>query len=85
MNYVVTGAALVGGGVWGASALCTTLYPPAMAYFGVIVPGVGTMHAAGGVAATLQATGAAMSPYVTPAMTAVGIGSLKAIRKMLRS
>ena len=40
--------------------LAGALVPTAMSLFGTVVSGVGTMHAAGGVAATLQATSAAL-------------------------
>ena len=52
-------AATVGGTVYIAGIGASMLIPTAMASFGTIVPGVGTMHAAGGVAAVLQAAAAA--------------------------
>ena len=39
--------------------LSSAAVPAAMSTFGTVVSGVGTLHAAGGVAATLQAVGAA--------------------------
>ena len=38
----------------GAQSLAGALVPWAMSAFGTVVPGVGTMHTVGGVAATLQ-------------------------------
>eukprot|EP00808_Paulinella_micropora_P031668 g77707.t1 len=54
-------------GVVGAQAAANALVPAAMAYFGTIVAGVGTIHTAGGAAATLQwfttlAVGTAAAP-----------------------
>lgn len=51
--------ATVGGTVYIAGIGAGMLIPAAMASFGTIVPGVGTLHAAGGVAAILQAASAA--------------------------
>ncbi|KAJ0390584.1 hypothetical protein P43SY_012073 [Pythium insidiosum] len=45
------------------------LVPTAMSYFGTVVSGVGTIHAAGGVAATLQYTAAT---YATTSAAAMG-------------
>jgi len=47
------GAVAAVAGVAGAQALSAALVPWAMATFGTVVIGVGTLHAAGGVAATL--------------------------------
>ncbi len=51
-------AATVGGTIYIAGIGAGMLIPGAMASIGTIVPGVGTMHAAGGVAAVLQAVSA---------------------------
>ena len=52
-------ATMVGGGVLVAGMGATMLIPTAMSTFGTVVSGVGTIHLAGGVAATLQSTAAA--------------------------
>lgn len=52
-----------------APAVAAMLVPPAMSYFGVIIPGVGTIHAIGGVAATLQ------SFATTSAVTSGAVGA----------
>lgn len=58
---VAGGGAAVGGAVAGVSqSAAGALVPWAMSTFGTVVPGVGTIHAAGGAAATLQSF-AAMS------------------------
>lgn len=44
---------LIIGAVFGAPLLAGALVPVAMKLFGVVVMGVGTLHAAGGVAAAL--------------------------------
>ncbi|OQS06903.1 hypothetical protein THRCLA_20265 [Thraustotheca clavata] len=44
---MVLGAILVG-------AVAGAAVPVAISYFGTVIPGVGSLHAAGGVAATLQ-------------------------------
>jgi len=51
--------ATVGVTVYIAGIGANMLIPAAMASFGTIVPGVGTMHTAGGVAAILQSVSAA--------------------------
>ena len=56
-SAVMSGATGVGLGAaigLGAPYVAGMLVPSAMTYFGVVVPSVGTLHAAGGVAATLQ-------------------------------
>ncbi|EQC28033.1 hypothetical protein SDRG_14129 [Saprolegnia diclina VS20] len=59
----------VGGALGGALGVAAPLFasmgaaaavPAAMSYFGTVVSGVGTLHAAGGIAATLQATSVAL-------------------------
>ena len=65
--------AIVSGSVLAAGACANMLIPVAMATFGTVVSGVGTIHAAGGVAATLQSTAAACT--LTNAILA-GIGSI---------
>ena len=50
---------MVGGGVLAAGMGASILIPAAMSTFGTVVSGVGTIHLAGGVAATLQSTAAA--------------------------
>ena len=52
-------ATMVGGGVLAAGMGASILIPAAMSTFGTVVSGVGTIHLAGGVAATLQSTAAA--------------------------
>ncbi|TMW67199.1 hypothetical protein Poli38472_012315 [Pythium oligandrum] len=56
LNGVLIGAGAVLAVGLGAAALV----PTAMSTFGVVVAGVGTMHAAGGVAATLQVAASAL-------------------------
>lgn len=56
---IVKNATIIGGGVFVAGVGATMLIPVAMTTFGTVVSGVGTIHAAGGVAATLQSTAAA--------------------------
>jgi hypothetical protein len=50
--------ATVGGTVYIAGIGAGMLIPAAMASFGTIVPGVGTLHAAGGIASLLQSAAA---------------------------
>ena len=52
-------ATMVGGGVLATGMGASILIPVAMSTFGTVVSGVGTIHLAGGVAATLQSTAAA--------------------------
>jgi hypothetical protein len=56
---IVKNATIVGGSVLVAGLGASMLIPVAMTTFGTVVSGVGTIHAAGGVAATLQSTAAA--------------------------
>ena len=55
MNYIKN-ASIVGGSVLATGAGASVLVPVAMSTFGTVVSGIGTLHAAGGVAATLQST-----------------------------
>ena len=52
-------AAKIGGSVYLAGMGTQNLIPIAMSAFGTVLPGVGTIHAAGGVAAFLQSAAAA--------------------------
>ena len=72
VSYAQT-ATIVSGGILLTGTGATLLVPLAMSTFGTIVSGVGTIHAAGGVAATLQSTAAACS--FSNAML-VGVGSV---------
>jgi hypothetical protein len=56
---IVKNATIVGGSVLVAGLGASMLIPVAMTTFGTVVSGVGTIHAAGGVAATLQSAAAA--------------------------
>ena len=56
---IVKNATIVSGSVLVAGLGASMLIPVAMTTFGTVVSGVGTIHAAGGVAATLQSTAAA--------------------------
>ena len=58
---IVKNATIIGGSVLVAGVGASMLIPVAMTTFGTVVSGVGTIHAAGGVAATLQSTAAACS------------------------
>jgi hypothetical protein len=63
LNMILIGAAVVISGVVVIGVVSWALVPVAMSTFGTVVVGVGTFHAplaAGGVAATLQATSAAL-------------------------
>ncbi|GAB9470281.1 hypothetical protein Gpo141_00007531 [Globisporangium polare] len=53
-KYVVAGAVVGAAAIPLAGMAAGATVPWAMSAFGTVVPGVGTMHAAGGVAATLQ-------------------------------
>ena len=55
MNYIKN-ASIVGGSVLATGAGASVLVPVAMTTFGTVVSGIGTLHAAGGIAATLQST-----------------------------
>lgn len=57
---IVKNATIIGGSVLVAGVGASMLIPVAMTTFGTVVSGVGTIHAAGGVAATLQSTAAFM-------------------------
>ncbi len=70
----VGGAAGVGA-VAGVQAAAGALVPWAMSTFGTVVAGVGTVHAAGGVAATLQY----VSMVATPVGPAIVVGAAVAI------
>tara|TARA_B100001540_G_C15673837_1_gene581441 strand:+ start:178 stop:423 length:246 start_codon:yes stop_codon:yes gene_type:complete len=52
-------AAIATGAVLAAGAGASMAVPLAMSAFGTVVSGIGTLHAAGGVAATLQSTAGA--------------------------
>tara|TARA_Y100000589_G_C26781642_1_gene478048 strand:- start:41 stop:286 length:246 start_codon:yes stop_codon:yes gene_type:complete len=56
---IVKNAAIATGSVLVAGASANVLIPVAMSTFGTVVSGVGTIHVAGGLAATLQSTAAA--------------------------
>lgn len=56
---IVKNATIASGSVLIAGFGANILIPAAMATFGTVVPGIGTIHAAGGIAATLQSTAAA--------------------------
>tara|TARA_B110000008_G_scaffold189964_1_gene188722 strand:- start:311 stop:556 length:246 start_codon:yes stop_codon:yes gene_type:complete len=56
---IVKNATIIGGSVLVAGVGASMLIPVAMTTFGTVVSGVGTIHMAGGVAATLQSTAAA--------------------------
>ena len=58
---IVKNATIIGVSVLVAGVGASMLIPVAMTTFGTVVSGVGTIHAAGGVAATLQSTAAACS------------------------
>ena len=73
MNYIIKNATIVGGGVLAAGMGATMLIPAAMATFGTVVPGVGTIHVAGSIAATLQSTAAACTLSNS---ILVGVGSI---------
>ena len=69
----VLGATAVGAsGALGLQWLAGALVPWAMSTFGTVVAGTGTIHAAGGVAATLQGISAASSGPVGVVGAAVG-------------
>ena len=56
---VIKNAAILSGGVLVAGVGANMLIPVAMSTFGTVVAGTGTIHLAGGVAASLQSTAAA--------------------------
>jgi hypothetical protein len=53
---IIKNASIASGSVLAAGAGASMLIPIAMTTFGTVVPGIGTLHVAGGVAATLQTT-----------------------------
>ena len=53
---IIKNASIVGGSVLIAGVGASMLIPVAMTTFGTVISGVGTIHAIGGVAATLQST-----------------------------
>jgi imidazoleglycerol phosphate synthase glutamine amidotransferase subunit HisH len=74
LNKVYYAGAGAGPSVICVNALCKVAIPLSMSYFGIVIPGVGTYHAAGGAAATFQAVGAAVSPYVPYSIAAICVG-----------
>lgn len=62
---IVKNAAVVSGSVLAVGTGASIVVPAAMATFGTVVPGVGTIHTAGGIAATLQSTSAACTLYTS--------------------
>lgn len=70
---IVKNAAVVSGGVLAVGLCANVLIPAAMTTFGTVIPGVGTIHAAGGVAATLQSTAAACTLWNS---ILIGTGSI---------
>jgi hypothetical protein len=81
MNKVIQIAAFVGGGILGVGAVANMQIPIAMSTFGTIISGVGSVHAAGGVAATLQATAAYAGTYTTQAIVVIGA---EGVRRFIR-
>ncbi|CAK4108621.1 unnamed protein product [Aphanomyces euteiches] len=67
IRFVAISAGVGSAGVALAGVGAGALVPTAMSYFGAVVPGVGTLHAAGGVAATLQWTAATLGSASTVA------------------
>lgn len=53
---IIKNASLASGSVLVTGVGATMLIPIAMTTFGTVVSGIGTIHTAGGVAATLQST-----------------------------
>jgi hypothetical protein len=74
LNKVYYSGVGAGASVIGVNALCKVAIPLSMSYFGIVIPGVGTYHAAGGAAATFQAVGAAVSSYVPHSIAVIGVG-----------
>jgi hypothetical protein len=76
----VAGAA-AGGGLFSlVTGLANALVPTAMWAFGAVVPGVGTLHAAGGMTAGLQVVGTAtLSSPVGVAAVIGGVGAASAV------
>ncbi len=58
MDEILKSATAIGAGAYAAGVGAKLLVPVAMTAFGTVVPGVGTIHAAGGVAAVLQSVAA---------------------------
>jgi hypothetical protein len=55
ISYYIN-ASIAGGSILVTGIGASMFIPVAMATFGTVVPGIGTIHAVGGVAAKLQAT-----------------------------
>lgn len=53
---IIKNASIASGSVLATGVGASMLIPVAMTTFGTVVSGIGTIHAAGGVAATLQST-----------------------------
>jgi len=53
---IIKNASIASGSVLVAGVGASMLIPVAMTTFGTVLPGIGTIHVAGGVAATLQST-----------------------------
>ncbi|GAB9470282.1 hypothetical protein Gpo141_00007532 [Globisporangium polare] len=77
-NYVVAGAVVGAAAIPLAGMAAGATVPWAMSAFGTVVPGVGTMHAAGGVAATLQWASTAFTGGVAWYGAAAGAGAAAA-------
>ena len=74
--------ALVGAGaVLGVSVVSWLLVPWAMSTFGVVVKGVGTIHASGGLAATLQTIGAKWGSWAAISKGAVAGAAAAKVNK----
>ena len=58
MDEILISATTIGASTYAASIGAKLLIPAAMAAFGTIVPGVGTIHVAGGIASLLQSAAA---------------------------
>tara|TARA_B110000091_G_scaffold176163_1_gene190884 strand:+ start:184 stop:432 length:249 start_codon:yes stop_codon:yes gene_type:complete len=59
MDIIIKNASIASGGVLVTGVGASMLIPVAMTTFGTVISGIGTIHMAGGVAATLQSTAAA--------------------------
>lgn len=57
-DSIIKSATTITAGAYAAGLTAKFLVPFAMATFGTVVPGVGTLHAAGGVASLLQCAAA---------------------------
>ena len=73
---VALGAGVGATGGAAVQVIAGYLVPVAMSYFGTVVSGVGTLHAAGGVAATLQTIAAASVTTVAVPGALVGAATL---------